>query len=218
MKGEFSGGTAASLRATLGSLKTNPEMFNILVDPFTLCEGFKGPDQPVDNKPYYDEVLKQWSAPFFMAPINTKNVHRSNYQLNFAYGEDFLYEEMFACGEGEKGEAAAKAIASYNPMMGENVPKPGEGPSKESRDNGSYDMAFYGVVDGKVKMTASVIGQGDPGYSSTSKMITESALCLLNDCDDLPGGIYSTASSMGKKLIKRLEDNDVMKFTLEDHG
>ena len=56
MKGEFSGGTAASLRATLGSLKTNPEMFNILVDPFTLCEGFKGPDQPVDNKPYYDEV------------------------------------------------------------------------------------------------------------------------------------------------------------------
>ena len=67
MKGEFSGGTAASLRATLGSLKTNPEMFNILVDPFTLCEGFKGPDQPVDNKPYYDEVLQQWSAPFFMA-------------------------------------------------------------------------------------------------------------------------------------------------------
>ena len=49
MKGEFSGGTAASLRATLGSLKTNPEMFNILVDPFTLCEGFKGPDQPVDT-------------------------------------------------------------------------------------------------------------------------------------------------------------------------
>ena len=37
-------------------------------------------------------------------------------------------------------------------------------------------MAFYGVVDGKVEMTASVIGQGDPGYSSTSKMITESAL------------------------------------------
>ena len=72
MKGEFSGGTAASLRATLGSLKTNPEMFNILVDPFTLCDGFKGPDQPVDNKPFYDEVLKQWSAPFFMAPINTK--------------------------------------------------------------------------------------------------------------------------------------------------
>ena len=87
--------------------------------------------------------------------------------------------------------------------------------SKESRDNGSYDMAFYGVVDGKVEMTASVIGQGDPGYSSTSKMITESALCLLNDCDDLPGGIYSIASSMGTKLIKRLEKNEVMSFKIE---
>ena len=79
-------------------------------------------------------------------------------------------------------------------------------------------MAFYGVEDGKVEMIASVIGQGVPGYSSTSKMITESALCLLNDCDDLPGGIYSTASSMGTKLIKRLEDNDIMKFKLEDDG
>ena len=74
---------------------------------------------------------------------------------------------------------------------------------------------FYGVMDGKVEMTASVIGQGDPGYSSTSKMITESALCLLNDCDDLPGGIYSTASSMGTKLIKRLEKNEVMSFKVE---
>ena len=44
----------------------------------------------------------------------------------------------------------------------------------------------------------------DPGYGSTSKMITESALCLVQDCPDLPGGIYTPAPSMGEKLIDRL--------------
>jgi short subunit dehydrogenase-like uncharacterized protein len=55
----------------------------------------------------------------------------------------------------------------------------------------------------------------DPGYGSTSKMITESAVCLVKECDDLKGGIYTSASSMGTKLIKRLEDNAGLTFKLE---
>ena len=215
MKGEFSGGTAASLRATLSKLKKNPEFFNVLIDPFCLCEGFKGPEQPRDNKPYHDDVTNEWVAPFFMAAINTKNVHRSNQMLNHPYGEDFLYDEMFSAGPGEEGEKKAQAIAMYNPMLGDNVPKPGEGPSKESRDSGSYDMLFTGVDNSEIKINVSVKGEGDPGYSSTSKMITESALCLLFDCPDLAGGIYTTAPAMGQKLIDRLEEKHVMFFAEE---
>ena len=215
MKGEFSGGTAASLKATIGSLKEKPDLFNVLIDPFCLCEGNKGPEQPRDNKPYYDEVTSEWVAPFFMAPINTKNVHRSNMMLNYPYGKDFIYDEMFSMGDGDAGKAKAEAMASYNPMMGDNVPKPGEGPSKEVRDSGSYDMLFMGVEQDEVKLRISVIGKGDPGYASTSKMITESALCLLQDCPDLPGGIYTTAPAMGEKLIERLEAKDVMHFSEE---
>ena len=55
----------------------------------------------------------------------------------------------------------------------------------------------------------------DPGYGSTSKMITESAVCLVKEADDLPGGIYTPASSLGKKLIKRLEDNAGLTFKVE---
>ena len=95
------------------------------------------------------------------------------------------------------------------------MPKPGEGPSKEVRDSGSYDMLFVGVEDDSVKIKVSVKGEGDPGYSSTSKMIAESALCLLFDCPDLPGGIYTTAPAMGSKLIERLEKNNVMFFKEE---
>ena len=215
MKGEFSGGTAASLRATLGKLKTNPDFFKVLIDPFCLCEGFKGPEQVRDNKPYYDEITNEWVAPFFMAAINTKNVHRSNTMMGHLYGEGFLYDEMFSCGPGEAGQKKAESISAYNPLLGDKVPKPGEGPSKESRDSGSYDMLFTGVDDGEIKINVSVKGEGDPGYSSTSKMIAESALCLLFDCPELAGGIYTTAPAMGQKLIDRLEEKDVMHFSEE---
>ena len=54
MEGEFSGGTAASFGATMASLKTNPELFSILGNPFSLSEGFQGPQQENDSKPVFD--------------------------------------------------------------------------------------------------------------------------------------------------------------------
>jgi len=214
MEGEFSGGTAASFGATMASLKTNPELFSILGNPFSLSEGFQGPQQENDSKPVFDEALGVWVAPFFMAPINTKNVHRSNMLQNHAYGEDFLYNEMWVAGPGEEGEQVAKMMATANPMSGDDVPKPGEGPSKESREAGSYDVLFCADIEGSV-ISTSVTGDMDPGYGSTSKMIAESAICLVKDSTELKGGIYTPASSMGSKLIKRLVDNAGLTFNVE---
>ena len=214
MEGEFSGGTAASFGATMASLKTNPELFSILGNPFSLSEGFQGPQQENDSKPVFDEALGVWVAPFFMAPINTKNVHRSNMLQNHAYGKDFLYNEMWVAGPGEEGEQIAKMMATANPMSGDDVPKPGEGPSKESREAGSYDVLFCADIEGSV-ISTSVTGDMDPGYGSTSKMIAESAICLVKDSAELEGGIYTPASSMGRKLIKRLVDNAGLTFNVE---
>ena len=212
MNGEFSGGTAASLGATMSALKEKPELFAVLANPFALSNGFIGPDQPADNKPVYDEKLDSWVAPFFMAPINTKNIHRSNVLMDHIYGENFCYNEMWIQGTGDEGKAAADFISKSNPLS--NAPKPGEGPSRESRENGNYDLLFCGDIDDK-SIHVSVTGDMDPGYGSTSKMITESAVCLVKECDDLKGGIYTSASSMGTKLIKRLEDNAGLTFKLE---
>ena len=212
MNGEFSGGTAASLGATMSALKEKPELFAVLANPFALSNGFIGPDQPADNKPVYDEKLDSWVAPFFMAPINTKNIHRSNALMDHIYGEDFCYNEMWIQGTGDEGKAAADFISKSNPLS--NAPQPGEGPSRESRENGNYHLLFCGDIDDK-SIHVSVTGDMDPGYGSTSKMITESAVCLVKECDDLKGGIYTSASSMGTKLIKRLEDNAGLTFKLE---
>ncbi|MDC3124955.1 saccharopine dehydrogenase NADP-binding domain-containing protein [Gammaproteobacteria bacterium] len=203
MNGEFSGGTIASLGATMSTLKEKPELIKVLANPFSLTEGFKGPSQLDDSKPLLDEKMNMWLAPFVMAPINTKNIHRSNALFDHAYGEDFCYDEMMIAGEGDEGEQIAKAMSSGNPMGGENVPQPGEGPSKESREQGNYDVLFFADLE-EGSIAARVTGDMDPGYGSTSKMIAESALCLVQDCSDLAGGIYTPAPSMGEKLIDRL--------------
>ena len=215
MDGEFSGGTAASMGATMASLKEKPELFEVLINPFSLCEGYKGPEQAADSKPIFDEKLDTWVAPFFMAPINTKNVHRSNALMNHSYGKDFCYNEMWVSGPGDEGKAVADAMASLNPMGGKDGPKPGEGPSRESRENGSYDVLFCADID-EQSVHVSVKGDMDPGYGSTSKMITESAICLVKECEELVGGIYTPASSMGEKLIKRLEMSAGLTFKIEN--
>ena len=213
MNGEFSGGTAASLGATMAALKEKPELFAVLANPFSLSNGFAGPDQPADNKPIFDDKLDTWVAPFFMAPINTKNVHRSNALMNHMYGKDFCYNEMWVMGPGDDGKAAADFISSSNPLS--NAPKPGEGPSRESRENGNYDILFCGDINNE-SVHVSVVGDMDPGYGSTSKMIAESAICLVKECEDLTGGIYTPAPSMGTKLIKRLQDNAGLTFKIEN--
>jgi short subunit dehydrogenase-like uncharacterized protein len=203
MNGEFSGGTIASLGATMATLKKKPELIKVLANPFSLTEGFEGPAQLDDSKVLLDEKLNMWVAPFVMAPINTKNIHRSNALLDHQYGEDFCYDEMMIAGEGEEGKQIADAMTSANPMGGDNVPQPGEGPTKESREQGNYDVLFFADL-GEESIEARVTGDMDPGYGSTSKMITESAICLIQDCSDLPGGIYTPAPAMGDKLIHRL--------------
>jgi short subunit dehydrogenase-like uncharacterized protein len=203
MNGEFSGGTIASLGATMATLKKKPELIKVLANPFSLTEGFEGPAQLDDSKVLLDEKLNMWVAPFVMAPINTKNIHRSNALLDHQYGEDFCYDEMMIAGEGEEGKQIADAMISANPMGGDNVPQPGEGPSKESREQGNYDVLFFADL-GDESIEARVTGDMDPGYGSTSKMISESAICLIQDCSDLPGGIYTPAPAMGDKLIHRL--------------
>lgn len=214
MKGTFSGGTAASLKATLAAAK-DPEIRALLTDPFALTPDFSGPAQPPAAKPEYDDALGTWAAPFVMAAINTRNVHRSNFLLGHAYGENFVYDEMLLTGDGDKGKATAEAVAQDRSLAGDDAPKPGEGPSKEERENGFYDVLFLGSNDQDQQLAVSVSGDKDPGYGSTSRMISESALCLLRDATDTAGGIWTTAPALGDKLIKRLIEHAGLKFTVE---
>ncbi|MEO5866629.1 MAG: saccharopine dehydrogenase NADP-binding domain-containing protein [Sphingomonas sp.] len=213
MQGGFSGGTAASLRATLAAAARDPSILKLLASPFALTPGFAGPHQPTGLLPEYDKTIGAWVAPFIMAPINTKNVHRTNFLLDHPYGTGFVYDEMMvAPGLGDMGRAAAEAIARINPLASDKGPKPGEGPSKEERESGYYDLLFVGEsADGR-RIDCVVTGDRDPGYGSTSKMIAETALCLAEDAGDRRGGIWTPGALLGQALVKRLEAKAGLSF------
>jgi short subunit dehydrogenase-like uncharacterized protein len=218
MKGTLSGGTAASTWATFAAAAQDLKLVALLKNPFLLTPGFEGPKQPRGNKPLLDEDMGSWTAPFVMATINTRNVHRSNLLMNFPYGKDFVYDEMVLTGPGEQGEAnAKKLVAAVNAerMGGAGGLKPGEGPSKEEQENGMYDLLFVAIAPDGRQVRAAVKGDRDPGYGSTSKMISECAICLLRDTPEVPAGIWTPGAAMGDKLIKRLVDHAGLTFEVE---
>ena len=215
MKGTFSGGTAASGRETMARAMRDPAVMAVLRNPFSLTGGFEGPDQPHGMSVQEDEDFGSWVAPFIMAPINTKNIHRSNAIMGHPYGTDFVYDEMMLTGPGEAGKAAAEMVAKSNTMGGDDGPKPGEGPSKEEREAGLYDFALLGITKNGDRIRATVTGDKDPGYGSTSKIISEAAICLVKDCTDLGGGIYTPAAAMGLTLVGRLESHAGLTFSID---
>ncbi len=214
MKGTWSGGTLASFKATMAAAAKDPELVASLQNPFALTPGFTGAEQPHGMQPQYDDVIDSWVAPFMMATINTKNIHRSNFLLGHPYGSDFVYDEMLITGPGDQGEAIAKAVAADKSMANDTTP-PGEGPTREQREEGFYDVLFVGQTADGQTLCANVKGDMDPGYGSTSKMIAEAAVCLAKNPDAASGGIWTPAAALGAPLIDRLQQHAGLTFQME---
>ena len=214
LRGRFSGGTLASLRANVAAA-ADPAVRALLTDHFSLTPGFRGPEQPDGMAPHFDAALGVWLAPFLMATINTRNVHRSNLLQQHRYGADFVYDEMLVAGPGAQGEAAAKAIAGANAGLAKaEGPKPGEGPSLEEREAGSYELLFLGSTPSGTTFKAVVTGDRDPGYGSTSKMVAETALCVLNETNGAAGGVWTPGALLGEGLTRRLVEHAGLTVTV----
>jgi short subunit dehydrogenase-like uncharacterized protein len=231
MKGGMSGGTMASALATIEAMGRDPALARLMSDPFALTPGFQGPVQPDGESALYDPVAKSWTGPFMMATINTKNVHRTNALRGHPWGREFLYDERVMTGRGTKGEWLAKALAGgtrvQNAVLGFGptrallrsvaLPKPGQGPGPREREAGRYDLLFIGeAADGRT-LRAAVKGDRDPGYGSTSKLISEAALCLVHDIDRgaTGGGVWTPGAAMGLTLVRRLHQRAGLSFAIE---
>lgn len=207
LKGGLSGGTAASGRATMAAIQKDPSLMGLMMSPFALTPGFQGPAQPGGGAVEHDPDVGADVGPFMMAAINTKNVHRANLLLGHAWGTDFVYDEMSVIDP--------KAPTAFADIGAAGGPQPGEGPSKEERETGFYDVLFIGIAKDGRQIRAAVTGDKDPGYGSTSKIIAEAAICLVKECPDVPGGVWTPGAAMGGKLIDRLRKNSGLTFEVE---
>lgn len=234
MRGGISGGTVASMMNIARELSECPELRREIANPYSLCppDNAPGTRQPNVSFAEHDEDFDAWVAPFVMAGVNTRVVHRSNALSDYSYGTDFRYDEALLTGRGAGGALRATSVASgvasfmlgaaFSPtrwVLEKFVPAPGEGPSPEAQEKGGFDLRFLGRTEKGETLRTRVTGDRDPGYGSTAKMLSEAALCLARDIgkDDVPGGSWTPATALGDKLIERLRRDAGLTFdVLED--
>jgi len=231
--GGASGGTIASMLEMMKAAGRDPEVMRVMNDPYALNPAGQrqGPDTAERMTPQHDPDFEQWIAPFMMAGVDTKIVRRTNALLDHAYGEGFRYDEGVLCGGGPLGFAkatstaagtgagmAAFALGPVRRAVAGRLPQPGEGPSKEKREAGYFELAFWGAhpEDRGKSLRARVTGDRDPGYGSTAKMLGESAACLALDELSSPGSFHTPASAMGEPLLARLQEHAGLTFTIEE--
>lgn len=231
-KGSASGGTLASMLNIIDETRKDREIAKILVHPYSLNPAGErdGPDRRDQQNVVYDESADSWTAPFVMAGVNTKIVRRSNALAGYPYGREFTYREVVLTGKGVggwfKGTVMTLGLgllvlgASFRPtrkMLQKFIlPKPGEGPSPELQQSGFFNLMQIGELpDGRVIRTR-ITGDQDPGYGSTSKMLSESAVCLARDELQTQGGVLTPASAMGTPLLARLRKNAGLTFDVVD--
>lgn len=234
MRGGASGGTVASILNVIEESRRDPEVARILKNPYALAPegGRSGIRQPHVSTFEYDKDAGSWVAPFVMAAINTRVVHRSNALMRHRWGKAFQYDEAMLMGSGLRGRLRAAAVAS---MLGGFVlgaafapgrailnktilPQPGRGPSAEKREKGFYQMLLIGKDDTGNRLQVKVTGDRDPGYGSTCKMLGESAVCLFKDIarEETPGGFWTPSTAMGETLFDRLTANAGLTFAVTE--
>jgi len=228
MRGGASGGTIASMLNVVKEASDDPELRRELANPYSLCPDGYTPQlrQPNVSLAEYDTDFKSWIAPFVMAAVNTRIVHRTNALSKQAYGADFRYDEAVLRGDGFKGRAAATsmgaglgafmAAAAVPPtrwVLERFLPGPGEGPSPEEQRNGFFDIRIFGRTEGHT-LQVKVTGDRDPGYGSTGKMLGQAGACLALDTPkaNTPGGFWTPATIFGDRLIDRLTRYSGLRF------
>ncbi|WP_087813867.1 MULTISPECIES: saccharopine dehydrogenase family protein [Psychrobacter] len=233
-KGGLSGGTIASMATIFEEVGKDKSRRKQVANPYLLNDDKDAPNvrQANVSKPEYDSEHKRWLAPFVMASINTRIVHRTNQLLGYEYGRDFKYDEAMWMQDGVKGQlssyamsaglfgfATAMMVKPSRELLAKHVlPKSGSGPSAEEQANGYFDIRLFGETANKDTINTKVTGDKDPGYGSTSRMLAQAALCLAQDIskEEIAGGFWTPASAMGKHLLARLEEHAGLSFEVVD--
>ena len=234
IRGGLSGGTVASMINISEYRPTDPEDQKIFRSPFALNpreDAESDKRQPSLKSVKWDKNIERWISPFIMSGFNTKVVRRTNSIMDYPYGKDFVYGEVSSYKKGLRGYL--KAVSMLITLMALQLtlksrfllllmkkfffPIPGQGPSREKRENGFFNLDIVGSIKKTKKISLNVYGNSDPGYSATATMVAESALSILLNEDKLSNrfGVLTPASGIGEVLVERLKDKGIQ-FNLNE--
>ncbi|MGI5126825.1 saccharopine dehydrogenase family protein [Pseudonocardia sp. CA-107938] len=221
-RGGISGGTLDSARTQIDTIRSDEVARKLTFDAYGLSPDRAAEPavrQPADAGPPARSADGTWTAPFMMAPYNTRIVRRSNALLDWAYGRNLRYGEVMGTGRGIGGLALATGVTgglaaflgamTLKPtrvLLDRVLPAPGAGPDEAARRKGWFRSEFHASTESGQRYRGVVAGPGDPGYAATAVMLGESALALALDTDRLPdrAGSLTPATAIGTVLAERL--------------
>ncbi len=228
--GGVSGGTVASMFEVLRTASEDPESRRLMNDPYTLSPD-RAAEPELGGQPdvrwrrgaeIAPELAGYWTGAFAMAGPNTRIVRRSNALLDYAYGRRFEYAEQMSLGRSVVAPVAAALVTGSNAvtlglggryfdrlpsaLVERLAPKPGTGPSEQTREKGHYRVETYTTTSSGARYVATMAQQGDPGYKATAVLLGECGLALAQDRDKLSElrGVLTPAAAMGEALLARL--------------
>jgi short subunit dehydrogenase-like uncharacterized protein len=214
MRGIASDGSVKTNSASNHAISQSASAAALAADPYALVPGGAGVAQPNLSDVRQDLVTGVWLAPFIMAPINSKSVHRTNHLLGDRYGRDFTYDEMFITGSGDAGQMAAERLREQNDLLSylaevsKIVPQNDDG-------TGYYDIEISGEPFAGGRLTAHVRADHDPGYETTARIATQASILLLGRSrGSLPGRIWTPAAAFGETLINHLDQEAGISFAM----
>ncbi len=206
VNGTISGGTAASALGIMARLRQGNAVHAVRtqVEPALTDRQVRS----IPGRVHKDPDSSRWLLP--MPTIDPLIVAASARALP-RYGPDFTYCHQLAAG-GPARTAATMAgvgvlfgLAHLPPARRAllRLRPAGSGPTEAQRAAAWFSVRFVGEGGGERVVTE--VAGGDPGYTETSKMISEAALSLVHD--ELPptSGQVTTAVALGRALRLRLQ-------------
>lgn len=224
IRGGLNGGTFASAANAQASGRATSMREPFLLNPSKArsADELKLNRDPREAR--FDPDIGAWATPFVMGMANTRIVRRSAglfEQWNESYGPEFHYQEHQKI-TGSMARVKAYGMLAALGMLQATLqssagrrfltrlaPKPGQGPSQKTMDNGFFRCDLVGIAADGRKVYGVVSDKGDPGNRATVKFLCEAALSLALNPDQLPGGpkrggVLTPATGLGDVLVERL--------------
>ena len=213
MSGTLSGGTAASAKATFDAVAKDLSLVAMLKDPFALTPGSRA-----RNSRRATSRLRRRPAVLDGAVRDGDHQHPQRASLQHADG--FSVRQGFRLRRDGADRSRREGRSQRQAGDGRQRRKDRR-PARRSRARGrrrkSARTASTICSSSRSRPTAarsaqSVKGDRDPGYGSTSKMISECAICLLRDTPGRSSRHLDAGRGDEHRLIKRLVDHAGLTF------
>jgi len=195
-KGKISGGTWASFLNSFSSKKP------------IIKQGLNKSKKT--KKIFYVKELKKWALifPVIDKHIVKKSAKTLNYGEDFSFNEYILFNSIFRIIGLIISISFIGLIAKikfFRNYLKTFIPS-GTGPTKKERLNHWFELKIFGNT--KTENIVTTVSGGDPGYGETSKFISEMALCIILNYNQLNSnkGVITPAECSGELMIKRLKD------------